>query len=441
MQKETAQNFWRRFLTLANRGEDVSVVNPARDFTVSVRAGEYDHMPTEQYDAILNDHEQLSAIWHDRPKAAAGDILLDALRMTSISDDKLSELSKILAKCSTESIYAPEMESDPPPSDIGEHVANALKILLPMPKDIYDHLCQRVRGQDEAKKAAATVMYNHLHGRRTNALFCGPSGCGKTEIWRCLAREYPDLIRIVDASRLSADGWKGSLHLRDIFDGIPASDLNGAGLIVVLDEADKICCEAAVGAGGTNYNALIQNSLLKMLDGDVIEFGQEDSNRKAFSVDCSRVSVVLLGAFERLLEGKSNNSGGIGFGSPMKKECDYSNTAITHDDLINAGMRREIAGRINRIVPLRPLTVEDYKAILMGPVLDDLQSARKCAIHIDPQYADSLARQAMAAGLGVRWMRSQIINALDDLMFDEPEAAEFKIPSMSSMSCILQQDL
>lgn len=432
MQKETARSFWRRFLTLANRGKDVSVVNPARDFTVSVGAGEYDHMPTEQYDTILGDYEQLSAIWHDRPQAPADDILLNALRMTCISDDKLSELSEILAKCSTESIYAPETESDPPPSDIGEHVANALKILFPTPKDIYDHLCQRVRGQEEAKKAAATVMYNHLNGRRTNALFCGPSGCGKTEIWRCLAKEYHDLIRIVDASRLSADGWKGSLHLRDIFGGIPASDLNTDGLIVVLDEADKICCEAAIGAGGTNYNALVQNSLLKMLDGDVIEFGQEDNNRKSFSVDCSRVSVVLLGAFERLLEGKSRNSGSIGFGSPIRHECDYSNTTITHDDLIAAGMRREIAGRINRIVPLRPLTVEDYRAILTGPVLDNLQSARKCTIYINAQCADSLARQAMVKGLGVRWMKSQVINALDDLMFDDPRAEEYTIESTSN---------
>lgn len=439
MQKETAQNFWRRFLTLANRGEDVSVVNPARDFTVGVRAGEYDHMPTERYDTVLSNYEQLSAIWHDRPQAAAGAILLDALRMTSINSDRLEELSEILAECSAETMYALETEPDPLPHDIGERAMKYPEISRLTPKNIYDHLCQRVRGQEEAKKAAATVMYNHLNGRRTNALFCGPSGCGKTEIWRCFAKEHPGLIRIVDASRLSADGWKGSLHLRDIFDGIPASDLNTSGLIVVLDEADKICCEAAIGAGGTNYNALVQNSLLKMLDGDVIEFGQEDSNRKAFSVDCSRVSVVLLGAFERLLEGKSRSSGGIGFGSPMRKEYNYSNAAITHDDLINAGMRREIAGRINRIVPLRPLSVEDYRAILMGAVLGDLQNSRRFHIQIDPQYADSLARQAMAAGLGVRWMRSQVINALDDLMFDDPEATEYKIMNTPIDPCGMSQ--
>lgn len=250
MQKEIACNFWRRFLALANRGEDVSVVNPARDFTVSVRAGEYDHMPTEQYDTVLSDYEQLSAIWHDCPKAAAGDILLDALRMTSINSNRLEELSQILADCSAETMYAMETEPDPPPHDIGECAMKYPEISRLTPKDIYTHLCQRVRGQDEAKRVAATVVYNHLNNCRTNALFCGPSGCGKTEIWRHLAKELPNLIRIVDASRLSADGWRGSLHLRDIFDGIPASDLYTSGLIVVLDEADKICCESAIGAGG-----------------------------------------------------------------------------------------------------------------------------------------------------------------------------------------------
>lgn len=201
MQKETARSFWRRFLALANRGEDVSVVNPARDFTVSARAGEYDHMPKEQYDTVLSDYEQLSAIWHDRPQAPAGDILLDALRMTTINDERLEELSKILADCSADTMYTLETEPDPPPHDIGERAMKYPEISRLTPKDIYDHLCQRVRSQEEAKRVAATVAYNHLNNCRTNALFCGPSGCGKTEIWRCLAKKYPDLIRIIDAGR------------------------------------------------------------------------------------------------------------------------------------------------------------------------------------------------------------------------------------------------
>lgn len=58
-----------------------------------------------------------------------------------------------------------------------------------------------------------------------------------------------------------------------------------------------------------------------MLDGDVIEFGKE-GGRKEFFVDGSKVSVVLLGAFEALLQSKGRkNSAGIGFGAapPRRK--------------------------------------------------------------------------------------------------------------------------
>lgn len=429
MQKETARKFWQRHLNLVRRGmADTYTANPAAAFAVSVKAGEHDRTPSDQYQAALHDHEQLCTIWRDQAKCTAGAVLLNALEMTSISDTRCRAIVDILADCSAESDYAPEQLK---PAASGRRTnqyeaqpASGVDRAAEPPKEIYDDLCRHVRGQDAAKRTAATIIYNQLKGRRTNAVFCGPSGCGKTEIWRVLSRKYPGLVRIVDASCLSADGWKGSLHLRDIFEGIPMDD---SGLVVVLDEADKICCEAAVGSGGTNYNAIVQNNLLKMLDGDVIDFGQEDGNRKPFSVDCSRVSVVLLGAFERLMEGKSRRSGGIGFGSPIRRQCGYGNTEITHADLIAAGMRREFAGRLNRIVALRPLSLEDYRAILLGPVLDGLQASRQCSIRINTQYAASLARQAMETGLGVRWMKSQIINALDELMFDDPTAEEYII--------------
>lgn len=144
-------------------------------------------------------------------------------------------------------------------------------------------------------------------------------------------------------------------------------------------------------------------------------------------VDCSRVSVVFLGAFEQFLKGKSRDSGSIGFGADMRTECDYGNTDISYADLIFAGMRREIAGRINRIVSLRPLSVSDYKTILSGPVLGDIQNAGKYRVEIDSSSADFLAEQAAATGLGVRWMKSRIMNELDNLMFDNPAADVYAI--------------
>lgn len=162
-----------------------------------------------------------------------------------------------------------------------------------------------------------------------------------------------------------------------------------------------------------------------MLDGDVIEFGEEDKKR-VLSVDCSKVSVVLLGAFETLLAGKTGSSKHVGFGSAPEADAG-SHGNISYDDLIHAGMRREVAGRINKIVALDPLTIDDYKSILKGPVLSGIQESLGCRVHIDGTAVTILAERAAATGLGVRWMRSALQNAIDDAMFDAPEAKEWSV--------------
>lgn len=434
MKFATARKFWCRAIRLIEDGSpDLCLPNPAVEFTAAAKAGEYDSLSDEEYMEALEDVEQLSALWNGTDRCAAGTLLLNALSRTRIDNRRLERIANQLAACSVGSQYIQQKNGhsgsaqrrDMPFTDRTEcWDSDALGEFSP--QAIYDYLCQRVLGQDEAKRAAAMVLYNHIGGRRSNAVFCGPTGCGKSEIWRHLKKQFPGLIRIVDTSRFAADGWKGGFHLRDIFEGIPAEDLDRNGLIVVLDEADKVCCETIIGGNGTDHSALTQNSLLKMLDGDVIEFGAgANSNEPSLRVDCQKVSVVLLGAFERLMQGKGRRSGGIGFGVKAPVECDYSNTDIEFSDLIDAGMRREIAGRINRIVSLRPLSEDDYKAILMGPVLHDLQAPGKYRVELDDGSAEYLARQAVEKNLGVRWMRSQVMNAVDDQMFFDHQSSVY----------------
>ena len=114
------------------------------------------------------------------------------------------------------------------------------------------------------------------------------------------------------------------------------------------------------------------------------------------AVDCSHVSVVMLGAFERLLEDKVQGSKHIGFGSGAADAgAAGKHRNISHEDLIRAGMRREVAGRTNKIVRLEPLSVEDYKAILMGPVLSGAEDAVQCRISLDAAAAGALAETAI----------------------------------------------
>ena len=157
---------------------------------------------------------------------------------------------------------------------------------------------------------------------------------------------------IIDASTLTAEGWKGSNKISSIFRSI-RPDRRGR-CILVLDEFDKVL-EPQYGAQGTNYSDLIQNQLLRLCDHDTLFFGAGDDSDSALSVDCAGVSVVMLGAFcAAAVSARRTAQKHIGFGSAPAG--DIQAEEITVDDLISrTACGAELAGRINRIVCMDPL--------------------------------------------------------------------------------------
>ena len=295
------------------------------------------------------------------------------------------------------------------------------------PKDIEQWLHSDVGGivgQDAACRAAALIVYNHFERRPSVSLFAGPTGCGKTEIWRALRREYSaDNVHIIDASTLTAEGWHGSNKISSIFRSI-RPDRRGR-CILVLDEFDKIL-EPQYGAQGTNYSDLIQNQLLRLCDHDTLFFGAGDDSNSALAVDCAGVSVVMLGAFSRLRERKANNQKHIGFGSAPAPAGDIQAEEITIDDLIEYGMRAELAGRINRIVQMDPLSVQDLVRIGQDES-NRLSLLLDRPVDIVPDALIMLARIALRKGLGARWLRSKIGEMVDDMIYDDPDAPHYVI--------------
>ena len=251
MTRNVAVKFWRKHLKIVTCGAgDGILLNPALDFTSQAKCGEFDSIPDDEYKKMLDDCEDVASFWQNQPTASATMVLINALSKTPLPEKSLQKIADTLAACSEDCCYALRTQDDDVSYDDDEwyeQIDGDLDNKKPLsswtPKEIYDALCQQVHGQDDAKRAAAMVMHGNLHGRRSNAVFCGPSGCGKSEIWRVLSHKFPGRIRMIDASRLSADGWTGSVHLRDIFTGISPLTIKRRGLIVVLDEADKVCCE------------------------------------------------------------------------------------------------------------------------------------------------------------------------------------------------------
>lgn len=432
MTHDMAKQFWKVYIGMAGKnGMHANMSNPVDDFKASAHAGEFDKLTDDQYYRKEADAEELSSFWHYKPSETAGQILLNALAKTDISDVEIDDIAGILADASVRTdYYTEERECD-------EGIINEDLDFSPVdgptpfdggagwtPHSIYDYLDQHIYGQEAAKRAASMLMYHHLNGNSRNIVMAGATGCGKTEIWRTLSKKF-NFIRIVNGPQLTCDGWKGSYHIKDIFTG--ETKETAECLVIVIDEADKLF-EPSVGSGGTDFGQKIQNELLKIMDGGILGFVDEKDRSKKIMVDCSGISIVLCGSFERMLQAKSESSENIGFGRQERKESQIAE--CTEEDLIQYGnVRREIAGRISQIVTLETLDADDFEKILeseMSPI-QKMEKAHNVLLAVDKDSRKKLASDAARSGMGCRYIRSKLQFMLDKQMFDVPDVDTYSL--------------
>ena len=378
MTKETAHRFWTDTLPLLFAGtHGVTLNRPELDDSDTLSD---------------TDAEEIRAIYHHKDRAPAAAVLASALTATDIHTDEIAFIVRILSEASSRTDYTKTVQEATNRKICRHSVSNTITTIhtIPNPSDIYNALNQRIYGQIDAKKAACMLVYNHLQGRTkgNHAIFAGSSGCGKTEIWRALSDIVHGIV-IVDASQLVCGGYKGALHLRDVLHTAPDNP------ILVFDEADKGFFEPNIGGNGTDYSYLLQNELLKLLDGDTVSFGADGSENPAFTFDGSTASVVLLGSFETLLRHKSHIPRTLGFGRTT--ETVSGESEITLDDVIQHGhMRRELAGRIGTVVMLNPMAEQDFYNLLSVPSMFPVSSLSD-TYGIGINLSDSL-KHDLAAG-------------------------------------------
>lgn len=445
MLKETYAGLIKKALKMEQAGKGGTyAANPAVSFTRRAKAGDFDRWPNPEYNQSLDDVADVSKrIWKDKteeswdsilhnlldiadPSCVSHSINYAAVRMSSTFQDNHYSLRYDPAE--DKIITGDEMENGGeyhPDSCTRHEMPSVPSVSTPM--SIYQYLCGHVYGQDEAKKTAASLIWNHTRHIRRNVVFAGPTGCGKTEIWRQASKIYPH-IRILDASRVTGDGWSGSSKVRNFFDGLTPREAEHT--IYVLDEADKMF-EPTVGRGGMNYSFVVQNELLRLLDGDEVYYPESKKDHlEELRLRTDGMSFVFLGSFEEMLKNKNaSRKNSVGFGAAVEScdEVDYT-SRFTPDDLVEyAGVRREIAGRIHAIVQLQPMTAEDYVRILHDPAMSP---ARKLSeqygieVSIDEETEQRLAEEAAASGMGVRFMGARLSQMLDEKLFEGCDAEE-----------------
>ena len=428
MTHDMAKQFWNLYLGMASKdGAHVNMLSPTEDFKARAHAGEFDTLTDDQYYKTEADAEEAASFWDCQPSQMAGIILLNALARTDMSDVEIDEIAGILADASVRTDYYTEEQAQ----ECDEAAFNPDLDFAPQspgnshtPHSIYNYLNQHIYGQDAAKRAAAMLMYHHLRGNSRNIVMAGATSCGKTEIWRTLSKMY-NCIRIINGPQLSCDGWKGSLKISDIF--TCETKKLAEHLVLVIDESDKMM-EPKVASGGTDYAKMIQNKLLKLMDGDTLTFTDEKNRDTKTTINCSGVSVVLCGSFERMLQAKSESSESIGFGRREKTESVVAE--CTEEDLIQYGnVRREIAGRISQIVTLDTLDADDFEKILeseMSPI-QKMEKAHNVSLSIDKESRRKLASDAARSGMGCRYIRSKLQFMLDEQMFDVPDVDTYSL--------------
>ena len=404
------------------------VPDPMQKFLQNMKDGRYRRLPPDKLAELKSDIAAESELYYEEDSAYPPDLLVRALynlnldyRTCFIAADVIAravaekdkENGKTPSLCQDDSFMKiPDGIEEELPFFAAEDDAR-LKALTP--QEIYDHLSRDVYGQDEAKKALAMLVHGYAHGRASSLLLAGPTGSGKSQLIESLKKLPGINLSVIDGSRLTPDGYRGSVHLQDAF---PA-DTDGH-MILCVDEFDKSCQEHR--SDHADYRQLLLNQFLLLLEHKPLSFSPNSNRDTAYTVDTSKTSIILCGAWENLMQQKDDTSGGIGFGAAPKKQHDYSNTSLTTEDFIQYGVRREICGRITDFCMLSPMTVADFRRILdtesLSPIAR-IAKEYKIEISVSDTLKDILAEKAYASGLGCRAIYSDVKRRLNALLFTD----------------------
>ncbi len=297
--------------------------------------------------------------------------------------------------------------------------------ILDDPRNIYEYLRGKVYKQDEACKAAAMILYNHVNkGITSRNIFCGPAGSGKTYIWNIIKEKlYPHVI-IADASTMTKTGWSGSNKISS-----PLYQINPSvrtGYIIVYDEFDKLCKPQY--SRDENVSACVQSELLTLIQpsNEYMRLKSSDGSERTIRVD--NISYVFCGSFHEasLNEATKESSSGLGFGA-VKKEAKAFDKELSIRMLVEYGVAMEVMSRITRLVNLRPLTEEAYAYLVNNhnnsPVkrIEDMYGLHRGFITekvLNKDELNQIATDAFKSGLGVRSVTASIQRKVDDYIFE-----------------------
>ncbi|MGN0958858.1 MAG: ATP-dependent Clp protease ATP-binding subunit ClpX, partial [Selenomonas bovis] len=265
------------------------------------------------------------------------------------------------------------------------------------PHIIKQYLDEYIINQDRAKKVLSVAVYNHYkrmkYGyqnddgteiEKSNVIMLGPSGCGKTALLSHLSKLLDIPFAVTDASSLTEAGFVGAdveVAVRNLYYAADKDIEKAEHGIIYLDEFDKIARKSGANNSITADpgHEGVQQALLKMLEGSVVEFTQRGQRKHpeapTIKVDTKNILFIVGGAFvgiDKVIAKRLQKSSSIGFGAEVQgkdeqPKFDELIHQVRPEDLMEYGIIPEIIGRLPVICTLETLDEDALLRILTEP--------------------------------------------------------------------------
>ena len=328
------------------------------------------------------------------------------------------------------------------------------------PHVIKEYLDEYIINQDHAKKILAVAIYNHykrmkyaaapkdsgIEIEKSNVIMLGPSGCGKTALLQHLSKLLDIPFAVTDSSSLTEAGFVGAdveVAVRNLYYAADKDVAKAEHGIIYLDEFDKIARKSGANNSITADpgHEGVQQALLKMLEGNVVEFTERGQRKHpeapTIKVDTTNILFIVGGAFvgidkvvaKRLQEDNAN----IGFGAKVKSrdtkpKFDDLIRQVRPEDLMKYGIIPEIIGRLPVICTLETLDEDALLRILTEPKnapvrqYEELLRMDNVELIFTEEALRAVAKKAIKRKTGARSLKGIIEDIMLDVMFDIPRS-------------------
>ena len=255
------------------------------------------------------------------------------------------------------------------------------------PQAIIKYLNRFIVGQEVAKEMVAVSFSNYMVRMATgdeeiplsHMLLIGPSGVGKTTMMRYLAKAADIPCVSEKLTGKATEGYRGQ-RLSPLFKKFrDNSKLEAPYGIMFLDELDKLAQDEQW------YGQRIMEELIGYIDDTTVRDWGGDKEEK-FEISTRNILFATAGAFlgyqqkksltqivrERLMQGAKTSA---------LPSNDDLHAEVEPLDLIRYGVKSELAGRLNVIVPFHSLNEEERIRILTESELSPLRGYVKLLKH------------------------------------------------------------